>query len=187
MTTFSVPFQCSNFELGFQANEQTLPFDLHVISNEVEIQQQILEQQQQLEQILKQIKQGVDHVVDTARNQRSAIADVAMNFAEQFVRVVFENDAESALAKVKSQLDLAMAKFNLSTKTKIFVHPAFVQAITEQFQTTEFPELEIHPDPLLEKSDCRIEGPDSGWIARMENQLELARDRLFESLVGDES
>ena len=187
MKTFTVSLDRHDIEFSFEANNEKLPFDLHVVNNENELQQQILLQQQQIEQILQQIKQGIDQVVDSAKNQQHAIADAAMSFAEEFVRVVFENDTDSALAKVKSQLDLALAKFDVSTRTRIFVHPEFAQAITEQFKSAEFPELEFQPDPLLEKSDCRVEGPESGWIARIENQLELARENLFESLGGGDS
>lgn len=188
MTTFTVPFSRCDFELGFEANAQELSFELQVITNDDEVKQELLlQQQQQIEKLLQQIQQGFAQITNSVKTQQQEIGNVAMDFAENFVRVIFENNPELAVEKIKAQLESAFSKFEVPTKTDVFVHPEFIQVISEKFQSSEFPELEFHPDPLLEKSDCRIEGPDSGWIARIENQLELARDRLFETMGGDES
>ena len=184
MTNFTVPFNRHDFSISFQANSTPIEFELEV---KQKIEQVQPDNQLKTEEILNQIKNGFEQVQTLIKRSQDQIGAMAFLFAEQFVRCTFDNDVELIESKIKSQIESTLSKMEVPVEVAVFVHPEILQSLSNKFQTNELSELNIQPDPLLEKSDCRVEGPECGWISRIERQLEIARDSVFASMEPNES
>ncbi len=185
MTQFNVQFDRSNFDVRFEIDSIAVPFS--VIKKPSANEKQILQQQQQNAALLQKIQQHIVQSQKQIEQQSNEIANVAIRHAENFIQFVFQNDSELILQKLKQQITTAFSTLDLAPQTHIWVHPDFISSLNEHFSHSQLENVTIQPDPLLDKSDCRVEGVDSGWIARIENQLELARQTTFQQMEHDES
>lgn len=178
MNQLTVQFNRSDFEIECFNNERTLPFSvdqLDTIDNKM-----LLEQQRANGQLLARINHGIEQIFDNLNQIQQEIEITTLHFAESFTRMVFENDSELVIKKLKSLLATGTQKFPSSIPLTIHVHPEFVNEINDVLAGQE--NLNVMPDSLLEKSDCRIEGPECGWISMLETQLETCRQVVFEKL-----
>lgn len=145
--------------------------------------QLLLEQQKCNQEILQGIEAKMEKICLTMQSFKREVESIALHFAEIFTSMIFSRDSELALEKVQTQVQACLNAFQPLTEITVWVHPSVQSEIEAYCRKLEHQALLIRADPLLETSDCRVEGPEGGLIARLENQLDVCRQQLLTTLA----
>ena len=98
-----------------------------------------------------------------------------IEFAEEFIALMFTGDHDLVREKIVSNLKLAMHDLQMDGEMTLLLNPMLLEDIGPQLQTAIPNEIQLRADPLLERADCRIEGAGQPQIARLKRHLELAK------------
>ena len=128
------------------------------------------------------IKRQLSEIGNQLAATKPRIKSIALEFANEFVALLFDNDQELIREKILANLNSAIEEFSPDGVTELFVHPDLVVEFQESFQEHNISGVKIVGDSLLAKSDCRIEGPEQKFIARLQTHLEIAKENALAKL-----
>lgn len=114
------------------------------------------------------------------------VQSTAIEFAESFVGLLFDCDTDLARERILSSIKLALSEVDTTSGITIHLNPKMLNTAEQTFGNLAMTGLQFAPDPLLQLSDCRIEGSGQALIARLRRQLEAAKHQCLKNR-NDES
>ena len=125
--------------------------------------------------LIKSVEQQFTAMKEELAAMQPHLLSKAIEFAESFVKLMFECDSELVTEKIVSNFKVALADVEFSNDIKIYLHPEMVEMIGNPLRKASAQEIQIETDPLLELTDCRIDGGGKQRVARLQRHLELAK------------
>lgn len=134
-------------------------------------------------EVAKSIQSQLAKIQQTIAQQQSQVQTAATTYSIEMLRMLLQKDDELMTARVQRYIDLALAESATEDIPTVYVHPFYLESITEYLSKAEANQCVIESDPGLPKTDCRVEFNDNGLIASLDHQMNLVVNRLTQAIA----
>ncbi len=179
MPEFSVQITQPVAQINVASRQDCEVVEIDVARNDEADRQREMEHFDNVELTLKKIESQLTKTNEELSSIRNQVIEIVTQFAETLARTLFTKDIELVERRLNTSIEAGLSQFDPSSATVVWVNGTCLTSIQQQISNRDSEPIEICEDPLLLPGDCRIENGNDGIIARLENQLQSARNSVL--------